>query len=41
MIITFSDLLSMCKIQKKETRKAHLYAYERMNKWTAIMKEVC
>ena len=36
MIISISDLLSMCKIQKifllsNETRKAYLYTYEIIN----------
>ena len=45
MIISLSDHVSMCKIQRivtlSETRKAHLCTYERINKWAAIVKAVC
>ena len=42
MIISLSDLVSMCKIQfLLLNRKAHLYTYEQINKRFAIMKVVC
>ena len=46
MIISLSDHVNMCKIQKnsyfkRNQKGSFMYRYERINKWAAIVKALC